>query len=405
MTPIEPPPGGAGDNPWTGRLARLVMTHVAGTVSIVSVLAMAPAIIRDLGLSAAEFGFFLTAYYAAQALCSLPAGGLVDRLGVGKALVVCHALMLFGPLLLSQATSLPVALAAMALTGVGYSVSNPATARGVFEWFPPERRATAMGIKQVGVPLGGILGAGNGALSAFFAWQLLLVGVIALIAASGLMCLGLVRLPGVSAKGRGNPLANIGDVLKDRNHNRFVVVNGLYNFGQTNFYAFLVLFMREAAAASQPVASLAVGIAQAASAVARIGWGVASDALFGGRRKEMVVAMNGIAAACFAAMVLVAPGPGIWLGLALALLLGVTVASAAPLLQTLSVEATEPRLAGSAVGVNMLGTHIGGMIGPPMFGLAVDRLGGYGAGWLMTAAAMLIGSLILAAWFKERARG
>lgn len=405
MTNSEAPSGGAGDNPWTGRLARLVMTHVVGTVSIVSVLTMAPAITRDLGLSAAEFGFLLTAYYAAQAACSLPAGGLVDRLGVGKALVVCHALMLLGPLVLSRATSLPVALLALALTGVGYSISNPATARGVFEWFPPARRATAMGIKQVGVPLGGIVAAGNGALAALFAWQTLLLGVVALIAVSGLMCLSLMRLPGVSAKGRGNPLANVGDVLKDWNHNRFVVVNGLYNFGQINFYAFLVLFMREAAAASQPVASLAVGVAQAASAVARIGWGVVSDKLFGGRRKALVVAMNGAAAAAFAAMVLVAPGPGVWLGLLLALAPGATVASAAPLLQTLSVEATEARLAGSAVGVNMLGTHIGGMVGPPVFGLAVDHLGGYGAGWMLSAAAMLIGTLILARWFRERVRG
>jgi len=404
MTAPEPPPGGAADNPWTGRLARLVMTHVVGTVSIVSVLTMAPAITRDLGLGAAEFGFFLTAYYAAQAICSLPAGGLVDRLGVGWALVVCHALMLLGPLLLSQANDLPTALAALALTGVGYSISNPATARGVFEWFPPARRATAMGIKQVGVPLGGILAAGNGALSAFYSWKLLLLGVVALIVVSGLMCLSLVRLPGVSARGRGNPLANIGDVVKDWNHNRFVVVNGLYNFGQINFYTFLVLFLREAAAASQPLASLAVGIAQAASAVARIGWGVVSDKLFGGRRKALVVAMNGVAAAAFAAMIVVAPGPGAWLGLALALLLGVTVASAAPLLQTLSVEATEARLAGSAVGVNMLGTHIGGMIGPPMFGLAVDQLGGYGAGWGLSAAAMVLGTLILALWFKERTK-
>lgn len=405
MTASEFPLGGAGDNPWTGRLARLVMTHVVGTASIVSVLAMAPAIIRDLGLSAVEFGFFVTAYYAAQALCSLPAGGLVDRLGVGKALVVCHALMLLGPLLLSQAASLPTALMALALTGVGYSLANPATARGVFDWFPPARRATAMGIKQVGVPLGGILAAGNGALSAFVAWQTLMLGVVALIAASGLMCLSLTRLPGVSAKGLGNPLTNIGAVVRDWNHNRFVVCNGLYNFGQTNFYAFLVLFMREAAVASQPVASLAVGIAQAASAIARIGWGVVSDTLFGGRRKALVVAIGAAATVCFALMVLVKPGSGVWLGLALALLLGVTVAATAPLLQTLSVEAAGPQLAGTAVGVNMVVTQIGGMVGPPLFGLAVDRFGGYGAGWLLSAAAVLVGTVVLALWFKERARG
>ena len=79
-----------GENPWTSRLGLLVLTHVVGTANIVSVLAMAPVITRELGIGAAEFGFFVTAYYGAQAVCSLPAGGLVDRLGVGRALIVCH---------------------------------------------------------------------------------------------------------------------------------------------------------------------------------------------------------------------------------------------------------------------------------------------------------------------------
>ncbi|MFQ5764259.1 MAG: MFS transporter [Rhodospirillales bacterium] len=398
----QPPPTGGGDNPWTGRLARLVLTHVVGTVSIVSVLTMAPVIIRDLGLSAIEFGFLATAYYGAQAVGSLPAGGLVDRLGVGRTLVICHGIMLIGPLLLAQAEGLGGALAALALMGIGYSISNPATARGVFEWFPPERRATAMGIKQVGVPLGGIVGAGNGALATVVAWPAIMVGVAALILLSGVLCLGLARLPGTSARGRGNPLSNIGAVMKDMNLNRFVLINGLYNFGQTNFFAFLTLFMREAALASQPVASLAVGVAQATSAVARIGWGVVSDNLFGSRRKALVVGLGAAATVFLVLMTAVSPGWGVYLGLGLALLLGASLASYAPLVQTITVEAVEPRLAGSAIGFNMVGTHIGGMIGPPVFGAVIDATGTYGAGWLMTAAVVVAGTAMLCFWFRER---
>lgn len=399
------PSAAGGDNPWTGRLARLVLTHVVGTVSIVSVLTMAPAIIRDLGLSAVEFGFLATAYYGAQALGSLPAGGLVDRFGVGRTLVICHGIMLTGPLVLAQAQTLAGALLALALMGIGYSISNPATARGVFEWFPPERRATAMGIKQVGVPLGGIIGAGNGALSTVAPWPAIMTGVAALILISGILCLGLARLPGTSARGRGNPLANIGAVMKDMNLSRFVVINGLYNFGQANFFAFLTLFMREAALASQPVASLAVGVAQATSAVARIGWGVVSDNLFGGRRKALVVGLGAAATGFLVLMTAVSPGWGVYFGLGLALLMGVTLASYAPLVQTLTVEAVEPKLAGSAIGFNMVGTHVGGMVGPPVFGAVIDATGTYAAGWLVTAVVVAAGTAMLAFWFRERAAG
>ena len=404
MIPAAPNTAG-GDNPWTFRLGLLVLTHVAGTANIVSVQAMAPVLTREFGLGAAEFGFLITAYYGAQAIGSLPAGGLVDRLGVGKALVICHGIMFAGALVLSQAADFPMALAALALMGFGYSISNPATARGVFDWFPPGRRATAMGIKQVGVPLGGILAAGNGALAALVDWHRIMLGVAGLILVSGVLCLWLARIPhGTPTGARPHPLANIREVTKDWNLNRFVILNGFYNFGQTNFFTFLTLFMRDAALASQPVASLCVGVAQASSAVARIGWGVVSDTLFGGRRKGLTVGLGGAAAVFLGLMVFVGPGSGIALGLGLALLLGVTIGSFAPLAQTLSVEATEPRLAGSAMGYNMLGTHLGGMAGPPIFGAIVDATGGYAAGWMVTAGVVLAGTLMLGLWFKERGR-
>jgi predicted MFS family arabinose efflux permease len=396
---------GDGDNPWTSRLSLLVLTHVAGTVSIVSVLTMAPVVTHDLGLSAAQFGLFITAYYGAQAVFSIPAGGLVDRIGIGRALIVCHAGMVLGAVLFSQAKNFHMALAALAVMGAGYSISNPATARGVLEWFPVERRATAMGIKQVGVPIGGILGAGNGALVTMVAWSDIMLVVAVLISINGILCIRLARLPKHAVQeGSRNPLTNIREVMRDWNINRFVLLNGLYNFGQTNFFTFLTLFMREAALASQPIASLSIGIAQAASAVARIGWGVVSDTVFGGRRKGLMVWLGGVAVAGLCALLWVGPGQGVYLGLGLALLLGLTIASFAPLMQTLSVEATEPRLAGSCMGYNMFGTHIGGMIGPPVFGAMVDATGSYGAGWLVTAAVLGFGVVLLAFGFRERGR-
>ena len=398
----------AADSPWRGRLGILALSHAVGSVSIVSVLAMAPVLSRELNLSATEFGLFVTAYYGAQAVCSMPAGGLVDRYGVGWTLVASHAMMIAGALALSQATGLTSGLVALAIMGMGYSLTNPATARGVFEWFPRRRRATAMGIKQVGVPLGGVLGAANGALVVAVPWQVIMTGVAVVVLLNGLLCLRLTRIPHRQAPQTANfPLANLRQVIRDANINRFFLVNGLYNFAQTNFSAFLALFMREAAMASQPVAGLCVGVAQAASAVARIGWGVISDTLMAGRRKVPVVWMGAGAAVFLAAMsligVLVGPGWGIALGISLSLLLGMTVASYAPLMQTMTVEAAEPGLAASAMGYNMVGVHLGGMIGPPVFGALVDITGSYGSGWLVTAGVMAAGVLVLGLGFKERA--
>ena len=79
-----------------------------------------------------------------------------------------------------------------------------------------------------------------------------------------------------------------------------------------------------------------------------------------------------------------------------------SIASFAPLVQAWAVETTEQRLAGSAMGYNMLATHIGGMIGPPVFGAIVDATGTYASGWLLTAAVVAVGAFLLAVGFKER---
>jgi MFS transporter, ACS family, hexuronate transporter len=396
-TPQEP---GDTGNPWTVRLTLLVMAHMAGTVNIISVLAMAPIISDDLNLSATEFGFFITAYYCAQAFWSLPAGALVDRYGVGKVLGCAHLIMGAGSLLLVSAGSYAFSLVGLFLMGIGYSMTNPATSAGVLAWFPAERRGTAMGIKQVGVPLGGVIAAGSGALAAVDTWQTIMVATALGIFLNGLLCLYLIRFHRPPQKGELRAVGNLRAVFRIPHVQVFTLISGLTNMGQTNFFAFLTLFLREAANASQPMAGFAIGLAQASSAVARIGWGVVSDKWYRRRRGVLMALICGVATVLLGAMVFVGPGWGLWLGLGLAFLLGITIASFAPVAQAIAVEMVEPRLSGSAMGYTMTGVHIGGMIGPPLFGAAIDMSGSYATGWLVTAGLTGLGVIMLAVWFR-----
>ena len=84
------PGAGRGDNPWTFRLGLLVLTHVAGTANIVSVLAMAPVLTREFGLDATEFGFFITAHQVLTIALSLVVAvglyALLNRTRIGTAM-------------------------------------------------------------------------------------------------------------------------------------------------------------------------------------------------------------------------------------------------------------------------------------------------------------------------------
>ena len=186
------------------------------------------------------------------------------------------------------------------------------------------------------------------------------------------------------------------------NFGRFVLTNFLYNFGQASFFAYLTLFIRQSAQASQEVAGLCYGVAQIFSVAARLGWGAVSDFLFKGRRKALTLALGASAAAFLTTMILVGPGWGIALGIGLSAALGATIASYAPLMQTMATEAVQPRLTGSAVGYNMVGTSMGSIVGPPVFGAIVDLTGAFESGWLLCAGLVTLGVIIMATGFRER---
>ena len=204
-------------NPWRSRIAILTGAHAVGTMHSVSVLALAPVLRPDLGLNFAEFGLLMTAYSAGQVSGSIPAGAFVDRVGVGWALVGASIILSMGAALLTQAEGLTFALIALLIIGWGYSITNPATARGVLEWFPPNRRATAIGLKQTGVPIGGVIAAGTLALTAFLSWQTIYWLIAAATLCNALICSRLTERPKTYGGGAAGPLAGVVRLARDRN--------------------------------------------------------------------------------------------------------------------------------------------------------------------------------------------
>jgi ACS family hexuronate transporter-like MFS transporter len=391
---------------WAATLTVLSMAHAVGAMTFPAVAAMGPFISQDLALSATQFGLLVAAYSATQSIFGLPIGGIIDRIGVRRALMLAMLLVATGSALMSLANAFSVAIAAMALTGFGYGFVNPATSKGVFDWFPRERRGTAMGIKQSGVPLGGILGAGVGALAALLEWHRLLWVIVGCALLAGTACASLPSWPrGAKRAARFGMLSDIRAVLADRNLTVFNLATGIYQAGQFNFFAYITLFMREALHSSQPLAAACLAIGQGASAIGRLSWGVVSDYLFRGWRKPVLVIIGSTGALALVMMSALLPGRGVWLGVMLAVVIGLTVPGYVALVQTIVVEAAEPRLAATAVGYNRIFTAAGATLGPPIFGATVDLTRGYASGWLLTGAIVLAATLLIGLFFRERASG
>jgi predicted MFS family arabinose efflux permease len=62
---------------------------------------------------------------------------------------------------------------------------------------------------------------------------------------------------------------------------------------------------------------------------------------------------------------------------------------------TLMAELAGPRAAGTAVGLGLAISSLGVTVCPPLFGVVVERLGGFGAAWLMLAVGMVAALLLL----------
>ena len=77
-----------GTNDLSKRLALLTLAHGLGTFGYVSIMAMAPIIRTDLDLNATQVGSFMSAFYLALTVSALPAGTVVDQIGVGWALAI-----------------------------------------------------------------------------------------------------------------------------------------------------------------------------------------------------------------------------------------------------------------------------------------------------------------------------
>lgn len=135
----------------------LVLLVVCGVINYLdrATLAVANEYIRaDLGLSLGQMGLLLSAFSWSYALCQLPVGALVDRIGprwlLGIGLVVWSLAQAAGGLV---STFGWFVVARIAL-GIGEAPQFPAAARVVSNWFPARSRGTPTGVFNSASPLG-----------------------------------------------------------------------------------------------------------------------------------------------------------------------------------------------------------------------------------------------------------
>ncbi len=370
-------------------LVLITLAHALGALAVLSVAPLSPFLLDALHLSRAQVGLLLPAVYLGGVLMSLPAGWLTDRLGVRLTLGAGQAVIGLPVLVAALAGSLRTLLACLVLAGFGFSVLNPSTGKAVLEWFPPRGRGLAMGIKQTGLTLGGLVGALTlPPLALVAGWRAALAAGGALALVSAALTLIVYRSPAGASGASAAAWPRLGELRVFLRRPGVIVVflSGLaLSVAQSSVLAHLAIYARETFALSPVAAGQMLALSQAGGTGGRFAWGVISDRFFGGRRRPGVVVNALIGAGAYALLAL-----GDRLPLAglvpLALVAGVGAFGWVGLYFALVAEIGGARYAGLLTGVAVAFAWSGVLIGPPVFGLLVDRTGSYAWPWLALAA-------------------
>ncbi len=140
-------------------LALATAAQIGGSFLVQALGALSPFLQAAFALDAAQVGFVMTAAQVALIPGLLAAGLLLDRFSE-RLIVALGAILVSGAAFAAaRAGSYHALLGWLLLGSIGYCTIQPAGGKVVADWFGPDARGVAMGIRQAGLPLGAALGA------------------------------------------------------------------------------------------------------------------------------------------------------------------------------------------------------------------------------------------------------
>lgn len=366
---------------------------------------LAPFIKEEFSLSAVEIGFLISSLSIGSALSQIPAGLIVDFAGVRRMMSLALGAMGLLLALFSQVPSFPIALVVLLLHGIANGIITPSASKSIMDWFPFSGRATAMGIKQTGVNVGGILaGVLLPALAILFTWRqsLLAVGLVEMAAA--ILVYRLLKESPVRAEGPREPLA--WEKILHMAMRRDMLILGGIGFGfmasQFCFSTYLILFLTREMGYPILQAGSYFALSFLIGAAGRILWSLGSDYLLAGRRKGTLFAITAILLLSSLTLGLISFFPFLSpLLLITVIAFGISGLGWNAIYLTIVGEAVNRESTGLATGVCFVFGFLGSVLAPPIFGLLVDQTGTYGCAWLILAfCAGLI--MVLLSLFRKK---
>ncbi len=374
-----------------------LMTGAQAGASVVqqAVGVLAPFLILQYGLTQAQLGALFTSLYIGSTLFTACSGVLTDRFGERTMVGVSGGLMAFALVASAIVPNYTWLVACMGVFGAGYAASTPAGGRAILSWFDRDR-GFAMGIRQTGVPVGGLFGA---VMLPFVALHFggyraaLLVAAAVVVITTATACIFYRE----AASDRPPParfaevLAGMRRLARDpRLIATTLTCMALVN-AQLAMNGFLTVTAVQAIGVTPEIAASAFAGAFVAATVARLFWGWYSDRFMRESRVVLLAGLCALSAVASLGFALLRPSLAVLL-IPAALFIGFCGAGWNGVMAAALAEIGGADRAGSALGLTLTAIFGTSAVGPLVFGMIADRTS-LDTAWAVSALIAALGVL------------
>jgi len=342
----------------------------------------------------------MTFLYLGAMIMSLPAGWLTDKLGVKKTIFLSQIIMGTFVVFFSFVGNYLIAIITAFIMGLGYGMVNPPTTKGIMILFRREKRGFAMSAKQTGIPIGGAIAAGLlPPLALRFSWEIsfLLAGIIIIL--SGLLSQIFYHQSQEKISPVNSRVEESSEIILNKTfHNKntiFLSIGGAFcSLVQIALITYIILYLRDAKKFDLLSATFCLTIINIGGISGRIFWGLMSDWLFKGSRKQVLKLIVSLMFLSSLILGLDVQLPLILLFFIL-FLFGFSAVGWNGVYHAFIGELSGKEMIGRAVGLSMTIVFIGNLLGPLLFGKIIDVTGSYSMAWYFMCVAVAVAFILI----------
>lgn len=350
---------------------------------------------KDLGITAAQAGGYMTAFYIGYVMTQLPGGYLTDRFGYRRVLMASFLVMGTFTAAMGLVENYTAGFLLRILAGMGSGAVFSAGVRAIFDWFRQNSRTTAMGFFMTASSLGvSVVNLFVPSVSQHFGWHTAfyvagLFPIIGFLIAFFLLKERTPQTEGNVAKRRF--FHDLKRLLSNRN---FLLL------GLSGFFAMWATWGTATWANSYLNRELNLSLVEAgyimslfgiASILSKPLIGILSDYI-GGKHKLLLILLLGLFGPILIAFGINQSRSLIY---PLAILLGIASYIYSPIMSTMIGETVGKDLVGTATGFVNTIWQFGSLLSPVVVGTVIDATRNFFFGFLTLAIGPMMGTIAI----------